>query len=129
MINNVLDEELSNQTNAVQSEHQDSFSELARISARTALNFAFAFLRRAWRLGLLPRYKIISSSVYSKHATSSYDPHLGEDCDICSELLQETLEALQTLPEALLFDESKVSPVWRDVLEKSSSFLRLVVMG
>lgn len=55
--------------------------------------------------------------------------HAGEDCDICSELLLETLEALRALPEALLFDESKMSSVWIDILEKSSSFLQQVVLG
>lgn len=52
----------------------------------------------------------------------------GEDCDICSEVLQETLEALQNLPEALLFDESKVSPVWIEILNKSSTFLQQVIL-
>lgn len=55
--------------------------------------------------------------------------NVGEDSDICTELLQETFESLHILPEILLFDESKVSPVWTDILEKSSSFLRLVVLG
>lgn len=54
--------------------------------------------------------------------------YTGEDCDLCSELLQETLITLQELPEALLFDESKVSPVWTDVLEKSTNFLQQVVL-
>jgi hypothetical protein len=53
----------------------------------------------------------------------------GEDIDICSELLQETLESLRSLPEALLFNEDKISSVWIDILEKSSIFLRQVVLG
>ncbi|XP_022244118.1 E3 ubiquitin-protein ligase HERC2-like isoform X2 [Limulus polyphemus] len=76
---------------------------LARIGCRAALSFAFAFLRRAWRS--------------------------GEDADLCSELLSESLEALRTLPEATLFDESTVSPVWLEVVERASKFLRSVVLG
>ncbi|XP_017782464.1 PREDICTED: E3 ubiquitin-protein ligase HERC2 isoform X2 [Nicrophorus vespilloides] len=76
---------------------------LARVGSRAALNFSFAFLRRAWRL--------------------------GEDVDLCSELLLESLEALQLLPVATLFDEVTVSPIWLEVVERSSKFLRQVVMG
>ncbi len=54
---------------------------------------------------------------------------LGEDADLCSELLQESLEALQSLPEATLFDESAVSPVWLEVVDRSARFLRQVVLG
>lgn len=76
---------------------------LARVGTRAALNFSFAFLRRAWRS--------------------------GEDMDLCSELLQEALEALQGLPEASLFDTSQVSALWIEVLERSIKFLRQVVLG
>ena len=76
---------------------------LAHVGSRAALSFAFAFLRRAWRS--------------------------GEDADLCTELLQESLEALQALPEALLFDESSVSSVWLEVVERASKFLRSVVDG
>lgn len=76
---------------------------LARIGARAALSFAFAFLRRAWRS--------------------------GEDADLCRELLDEALEALQCLPEATLFDEASVSPVWLEVVERATKFLRSVVAG
>ena len=58
---------------------------LARVGSRAALSFAFAFLRRAWRS--------------------------GEDQDLCSDLLSESLEALQALPEASLFDSKSVSAV------------------
>ncbi|XP_068720941.1 E3 ubiquitin-protein ligase HERC2-like [Montipora capricornis] len=77
--------------------------DLARIGARAALSFAFAFLRRAWRS--------------------------GEDADLCRELLEEALEALQCLPEATLFDEESVSPVWLEVVERATKFLRSVVAG
>ncbi|XP_044262446.1 E3 ubiquitin-protein ligase HERC2 isoform X2 [Tribolium madens] len=76
---------------------------LARVGSRAALNFAFAFLRKAWRL--------------------------GEDVDLCSELLTESLEALQMLPVATLFHQSDVSPVWLEVVERSSKFLRQVITG
>lgn len=76
---------------------------LARVGSRAALSFAFAFLCRAWRS--------------------------GEDSDLCSELLQESLEALRSLPEATLFDETSVSPVWLEVVERASKFLHSVVAG
>ncbi|XP_021378315.1 E3 ubiquitin-protein ligase HERC2-like isoform X2 [Mizuhopecten yessoensis] len=76
---------------------------LARVGSRAALGFAFAFLRRAWRS--------------------------GEDADLCSELLQESLEALQSLPEATLFDEGSVSSVWLEVVERASKFLHSLVAG
>ena len=76
---------------------------LARVGSRAALSFAFAFLRRAWRS--------------------------GEDTDLCSELLQESLEALRALPEASLFYTESVSKVWLEVVERSSKFLHQVVAG
>lgn len=74
---------------------------LARVGTRAALNFSFAFLRRAWRS--------------------------GEDTELCSELLLEALEAMQSLPEASLFDSTQVSSLWLEVLERSIKFLRQVV--
>ena len=66
--------------------HEDKAAvRLARVGSRAALSFAFAFLRRAWRS--------------------------GEDTDLCSELLQESLDALQALPEASLFHTETVSKV------------------
>lgn len=77
---------------------------LARVGTRAALNFSFAFLRRAWRS--------------------------GEDMEMCSELLSEALESLQELPEATLFDAAaQVSPLWLEVMERSIKFLRLVALG
>ncbi|XP_038055580.1 E3 ubiquitin-protein ligase HERC2-like [Patiria miniata] len=76
---------------------------LARVGARTALSFAFAFLRRAWRS--------------------------GEDSDLCSELLRDALEALRSLPEATLFDEASISNVWAEVVQKATDFLTSVVVG
>ena len=76
---------------------------LARVGSRAALSFAFAFLRRAWRS--------------------------GEDQDLCSDLLRESLEALQALPEASLFDTDNVSKVWLEVVERATKFLRQVVAG
>lgn len=48
----------------------------------------------------------------------------GDDADLCSELLQESLDALRALPEATLFDEGTVSPVWLEVVERATKFLR-----
>ena len=79
------------------------FSYLFRLGSRAALSFAFAFLRRAWRS--------------------------GEDGDLCTDLLEETLAALRLLPPASLFDESTVSSVWLEVVERTSKFLRSVVQG
>lgn len=76
---------------------------LALVGTRAALNFSFAFLRRAWRS--------------------------GEDTELCSELLMEALDAMQGLPEASLFDSVHVSPLWLEVLERSLKFLRQVVVG
>ncbi|XP_017138352.1 probable E3 ubiquitin-protein ligase HERC2 [Drosophila miranda] len=76
---------------------------LARVATRAALNFSFAFLRRAWRS--------------------------GEDTEMCSELLSEALESLQELPEATLFESAEVSPLWMEVMERSIKFLRLVALG
>ncbi|XP_030756884.1 E3 ubiquitin-protein ligase HERC2 [Sitophilus oryzae] len=76
---------------------------LARVGSRAALNFSFAFLRRAWRL--------------------------GEDIDLCSELLNESLEALKVLPVCTLYNQKDISPVWLEVVERSSKFLREVVEG
>ena len=70
---------------------------LARVGARAALSFAFAFLKRAWRS--------------------------GEDSDLCTEVLQEALEILQGLPVALLFDMASVSQVWLEVVDRSIKFL------
>lgn len=75
---------------------------LARVGTRAALNFAFAFLRRAWKS--------------------------GEDTELCSELLGEALDALQTLPEASLFDTGSQT-IWMEAVEKSIKFLRQVALG
>ena len=76
---------------------------LAKLGSRAALSFAFAFLRRAWRS--------------------------GADGDLCSDLLQDCLEALQTLPEASLFETEAVSTVWLEMVDRTGSFLRSVVTG
>ena len=76
---------------------------LARLGSRAALSFAFAFLRRAWRS--------------------------GEDGDLCTDLLEESLDALLTLPEASMFHAGALSPVWAEVVERTTRFLRAVVIG
>ncbi|XP_063494564.1 LOW QUALITY PROTEIN: E3 ubiquitin-protein ligase HERC2-like [Symphalangus syndactylus] len=46
-----------------------------------------------------------------------------------SELLQKSLDARGALPEASLFDESTVSSVWLEVVERATRFLRSLVTG
>lgn len=94
---------------------------LARVGSRAALNFSFAFLRRAWRLGKFHLNHF--SFLYFKTSI------LGEDTDLCSELLTESLEALKMLPVCTLYDQNDISPVWLEVVDKSSKFLRQVVEG
>lgn len=55
----------------------------ARLGARAGLSFAFAFLKKTWRC--------------------------GEDTELCTDVLQDTLFALQSLPPSLLYDNSKVN--------------------
>lgn len=95
--------ELTPTAKTISKQNTDPVVGLARVGSRAALNFSFAFLKRAWRS--------------------------GEDTDLCGELLVEALEALQLLAPAALFDDSNVSPVWLEVVERSSKFLRQVVTG
>jgi len=74
---------------------------LARVGSRVATNFAFAFLRRAWRS--------------------------GEDTDLCTDLLREALEALSSLPEASVF--GSIDSIWLEVIQKSEKFLENVASG
>lgn len=82
---------------------ENTTQRLARVGSRTVLSFIFSFLRRAWRS--------------------------GEDTDLCSDLLQESLSTMLTLPVASLFDENSISAVWVEVVDEGSKFLRRVVMG
>lgn len=77
--------------------------ELAKIGSRTALNFFFASLKRAWRSG---------------------------DTELCSELLQDSLEAIQmSLEPGALFDTTSLSALWMEAIEKSIKFLRQIVLS
>ncbi|ODN06550.1 E3 ubiquitin-protein ligase HERC2 [Orchesella cincta] len=76
---------------------------LARVGYRAVFGFACSFLRRAWRT--------------------------GQDTDLCTELLTEALDALRNLPEGLLFEDSKINPMWLEIVDKSEAFLRTVVVG
>ncbi|KAK2509156.1 hypothetical protein MC885_004362 [Smutsia gigantea] len=115
---------------------------LAVQSATTTLSA----LRLQQRLVILERYFIaLSRAVFQENVKvkwksssiclppvdkkSSRPTGKGEDADLCSELLQESLDALRALPEASLFDESTVSSVWLEVVERATRFLRSVVMG
>lgn len=102
-IKNNVDETEKKTLKVSKSSSVDPTAGLARVGSKAALNFAFAFLRRAWRL--------------------------GEDTDLCSELLNESLDALRILPVATLFEEKKLSPVWLEVVERSCKFLLQVVTG
>lgn len=77
--------------------------ELAKIGSRTAMNFFFASLKRAWKSG---------------------------DTELCSELLSDSLEAIQmSLEPGALFDTSSLSTLWMEGLEKSIKFLRQIVLS
>ncbi|XP_019851476.1 PREDICTED: E3 ubiquitin-protein ligase HERC2-like [Amphimedon queenslandica] len=76
---------------------------LARLGAKTALSFAFAFLRRAWRS--------------------------GEDKDLCSEVLQQALDILYEVPVPSLFNSSDISNVWLETVDQCMSFLKSVCCG
>lgn len=106
----------------VSKQNTDPIVGLARVGSRAALNFSFAFLKRAWRSGEMTIYS-------EKRLVNEHFLDVGEDTDLCGELLSESLEALQLLPPAALFDDSDVSPVWLEVVERSSKFLRQVVLG
>lgn len=97
----VLSSSCSGEASPTEQHSDHPLSGLALVGSRAALSFAFAFLRRAWRS--------------------------GEDADLCTEVLVESLEALQSLPEATLFDG--VSSVWLDVVERTLKFLRTVIQG
>ncbi|CRL02239.1 CLUMA_CG015120, isoform A [Clunio marinus] len=77
--------------------------ELAKIGSRTALNFFFASLKKAWKSG---------------------------DTELCGELLSDSLETIQlSLEPGALFDTSNLSPLWMEAIEKSIKFLRQIVLA
>lgn len=77
--------------------------ELAKIGTRTALNFFFATLKRAWKTG---------------------------DTELCTELLGDSLEAIQlSLEPGGLFDTTGLSTLWMEAIEKSIKFLRQIVLN
>ena len=75
---------------------------LAQIGSRTALSFAFAFLKRAWRS--------------------------GEDMDLCLDVLKEALMILQSLPVASMFGVAGISDIWLDTIDRTSNFLSSVCL-
>ena len=75
---------------------------LAQIGSRTALSFAFAFLKRAWRS--------------------------GDDMDLCSDVLEEALTILQSLPVASMFGAADISDIWLDTINRTSNFLSSVCL-
>lgn len=93
--------EESNETKLTKSERAKM--ELAKIGSRTALNFFFASLKRAWRSG---------------------------DTELCSELLSDSLDAIQmSLEPGALFDTSSLSTLWLEAIEKSIKFLKQIVIN
>lgn len=82
---------------------EDPARGLALVGCRAALNLGFAVLRRSWRN--------------------------GEDEDLCTGILKETLEALRLQPVACAFDETSISPIWLETVEKSEKFLKSVANG
>lgn len=76
---------------------------LALVGCRAALNLGFTVLRRSWRS--------------------------GEDRDLCTGILRETLDALRVLPVASVFEESAISPIWLEAVERSEKFLQSVAAG
>lgn len=78
----------------------DALATFAKIGVRTALNFVFSLLKRAWRK--------------------------GEDTEMCSEVLQEALALLEPLPPASLFHTQGLSSVWLDAVDKVSHFLTAI---
>ena len=81
----------------------DALATFAKIGVRTALNFVFSLLKRAWRK--------------------------GEDMDMCSEVLQEALALLEPLPPASLFHTHCLSSVWLDAVDKVTDFLAAISSG
>ena len=81
----------------------DALATFAKIGVRTALNFVFSLLKRAWRK--------------------------GEDMDMCSEVLQEALVLLEPLPPASLFHTHCLSSVWLDAVDKVTDFLAAISSG
>jgi len=70
---------------------------LARVGAHAALSFMFVFLKRAWQS--------------------------GEASELCGEVLQDALVVMRSLPVALLFDVSSMSPIWLEVVDRGMKFL------
>ncbi|XP_050428032.1 E3 ubiquitin-protein ligase HERC2 [Adelges cooleyi] len=75
----------------------------AKIGTQTALNFSFGFLVSTWQSGY--------------------------NSDLCTQMLKESLTALQCVPEEFLLDEYNIPMFWIETLERSSKFLFQVVSG
>jgi E3 ubiquitin-protein ligase HERC2 len=98
---NVKHDEIVNETKLTKSEKAKL--ELAKIGSRTALNFFFSSLKHAWRSG---------------------------NTELCSELLSDSLEAIQlSLEPGALFDTSSLSSLWLEAIEKSIKFLKQIVIN
>lgn len=75
----------------------------AKIGTQTVLNFSFGFLVSTWRS--------------------------GNNSDLCTQMLKDSLEALQCVPNDFLVNISNLPIFWLETLERSSKFLFQVVIG
>lgn len=105
-LNSLEDKQQIHEAEAKEAKISDSEKakiELAKIGSRTAINFFFACLKRAWKSG---------------------------DTEMCSELLTDSLESIQmSLEPGALFDTSSLSSLWIEAIEKSIKFLRHIVLS
>ncbi|XP_077975128.1 E3 ubiquitin-protein ligase HERC2-like isoform X2 [Styela clava] len=94
---------LRSDDNAASTELESPLDNLAQVGSKVALSFAFTFLKRAWRS--------------------------SEDSDLCTDLLQDTLFAFRALPPASMYDVSKISKTWINVVDRTKEFLKSVACG
>ena len=66
------------------------------------LSFMFAFLRRTWRS--------------------------GEDIDVCSDFLQESLSILTSLPDTCLYKSTHLDNRWNDAVEMTMKFFTSIIL-
>ncbi|XP_050522470.1 E3 ubiquitin-protein ligase HERC2 [Daktulosphaira vitifoliae] len=82
---------------------EEKNSLFAKIGTQTALNFSFGFLVSTWRS--------------------------GNNSDLCTQMLKESLSSLQSVPEQYLINKNSIPKYWIETLERSTKFLFQVVNG
>ncbi|EDV24531.1 uncharacterized protein TRIADDRAFT_56425 [Trichoplax adhaerens] len=92
-------------SNAFNDSNQDtsSMSLLTHVGTRMGLSFMFAFLRRTWRS--------------------------GEDVDVCSDFLQESLHILTSLPDSCLYKSTHHDNRWNDAVEMTMKFFTSIILS